>query len=69
MKVPYKAYKEEAGFYDFTDMLEKFRERGRVPKFDLFIVDEAQDLSAIQWAIIDKLRGDCTRVYYAGDDN
>ena len=48
-------YKKTHGLIDFTDMLDKFLHKGKSPKFDVIFVDEAQDLSNIQWAIINKI--------------
>ena len=48
-----RSYKENLEMYDFTDMLESFPEEGfrSCPSFKLCFVDEAQDLSPIQWDI------------------
>ena len=51
-------------------MLENFLERGESPKFDVIFVDEAQDLSKIQWSIIEKLEKDNDMdIWVAGDDD
>ena len=42
-------YKESFKLYDFTDMIEKFNVAKLCPKYDVVFVDEAQDLSPIQW--------------------
>jgi len=64
-----KKYKEESLMFDFTDMLGKFVELGRVPNLPVIIVDEAQDLSRLQWAVINLLVKQAERVYIAGDDD
>ena len=64
-------YKEVNGLIDFTDMLDKFLIKGNVNnKFDVIFVDEAQDLSLIQWKMIEKIEEDnqCD-VWVAGDDD
>ena len=64
-------YKEVNGLIDFTDMLDKFLIKGNVDnKFDVIFVDEAQDLSLIQWKMIEKIERDnqCD-VWVAGDDD
>ena len=64
-------YKEVNGLIDFTDMLDKFLIKGNVSnKFDVIFVDEAQDLSLIQWKMIEKIEKDnqCD-VWVAGDDD
>ena len=64
-------YKQVNGLIDFTDMLDKFLEKGKIEnKFDVIFVDEAQDLSIIQWKMIEKIEEDnqCD-VWVAGDDD
>ena len=48
-----RSYKHESGLYDFTDMLQGFIDKGHqfCPRFNLCFVDEAQDLSPMQWDI------------------
>jgi len=62
-------YKRTRILTDFTDMLEKFVDVGKVPNLDAVIVDEAQDLSPLQWKVVDKICQDVPKVYYAGDDD
>jgi DNA helicase-2/ATP-dependent DNA helicase PcrA len=65
-----KDYKKVYGLIDYHDMLENFLERGKSPKFDVIFVDEAQDLSKIQWSIIEKLEKDNDMdIWVAGDDD
>jgi len=65
------AYKKLYGLIDFTDMLEQFLEKGTVTnKLDVIFVDEAQDLSKIQWDMLEKLEKDNDAdMYVAGDDD
>jgi len=65
----YNEYKETHILLDFTDMLKKFVDEATIPEFDLLIVDEAQDLSALQWQMVEKLVDHSKDVYYAGDDD
>ena len=37
-------YKETHGLIDFTDMVQKFLDKGKSPPFKVIFVDEAQDL-------------------------
>jgi len=53
---------------DFTDMLEMFTEL-HAPMLDCLFVDEAQDLSPLQWSMIRKLSTNVPRLYVAGDDD
>ena len=50
--------------------LKKFIEEGTSPKFDLLIIDEAQDLAPLQWRMVKEvLVPNSKKVYYAGDDD
>lgn len=62
-------YKRHQGLLDFTDMLSAFLERGPVPELDTLFVDEAQDLSQLQWRVVQKLASRADRVVIAGDDD
>jgi len=64
-----RTYKNESELVDFTDMLEQFLTIGSVPPLDVVIVDEAQDLSALQWRVIEKVCAGVDDVYVAGDDD
>ena len=64
------SYKEFYKLIDFTDMIQQFLDRGTTPKFKVIFVDEAQDLSLIQWAMIKKIEEDTNcDVWIAGDDD
>ncbi|UXO93761.1 ATP-dependent DNA helicase [Pseudanabaena phage Pan1] len=65
----YEEFKADAMLVDFTDMIERFETEGNVPVFDLLIVDEAQDLSRLQWRMVDRLMENAKDVYFAGDDD
>ena len=62
----YEAWKTRELLMDFTDLLMKPLDPLPV---DVVIVDEAQDLSRLQWHVLDKLAGQASRVYLAGDDD
>jgi len=66
-----REYKQRFGLYDFTDMLAVFAEHGdRVcPSFKLTFLDEAQDLSPLQWDIAHMLDRKSDKMYCAGDDD
>lgn len=63
-------YKKSRMLVDFTDLLEKFCQvqQNTLPKFDVMVVDEAQDLSALQWDAIELLGANARQVYVGGDD-
>lgn len=63
------SYKKEFGKVDFTDMLEKWLSEGLSLSADYVIIDEAQDLSSLQWAVVGKLCLGAKGVWIAGDDD
>jgi DNA helicase-2/ATP-dependent DNA helicase PcrA len=68
----YKEFKRYRGLLDFTDVLEKFSSDAYIDKFDkvqYLIIDEAQDLSSLQWTIVNKLSKRTEVMYVAGDDD
>ena len=62
----YSTWKKDQGYVDFTDLLEADL---RPLDIDVCIVDEAQDLSNLQWRAFDILACNAQRVYIAGDDD
>lgn len=62
-------YKADTALLDYTDMLVEFVARGVAPQLDVVLVDEAQDLSLLQWRVVDKLAAGARRVVIAGDDD
>ena len=41
----------------------------KIPKLKAIFIDEAQDLSPLQWQLYDKLKENCDDMYLAGDDD
>ena len=64
-----KEYKENQGLIDYTDMLELMRSEGHVPKLKALLVDEAQDLSKLQWLVVERMMEKADETYVAGDDD
>lgn len=62
----YEMWKLQQGLMDFTDLLEFPLEPLDV---DVVIVDEAQDLSPLQWRLLERIASKATRIYVAGDDD
>lgn len=62
-------YKRERGLADFTDMLAEFVRSDVRLGLEVLIVDEAQDLSRLQWSVVRQLARGCRRVAVAGDDD
>lgn len=63
------AYKQEFGVIDFTDMLRTFVDSEVTVPLDVLLVDEAQDLSLLQWEVVFKLARGVRRLVIAGDDD
>jgi DNA helicase-2/ATP-dependent DNA helicase PcrA len=61
-----ESYKKEFGLHDFTDLIDLCQTELDV---DLFIVDEAQDLTMQQWMLAKRLSSKAQEVYIAGDDD
>ena len=64
-----KKYKREKGLKDFTDLLEEFIEKESHNKFKVLFIDEAQDLSLLQWDMVRKIWDSAEKTYIAGDDD
>ena len=67
----YTEYKKLNGLLDYTDMLSQFAEQGPTlcPQFDICFLDEAQDLSPLQWEIAHVLNDKTRHMWVAGDDD
>ena len=64
-----KKFKKEKGLKDFTDLLEDFIDKDIQPTFEVLFIDEAQDLSKIQWEMVRVLWSNAKKTYIAGDDD
>lgn len=65
----YKKYKQSTGMLDFTDLLEEFLKVKEFPRLRYVLVDEAQDLSRLQWEIVERLCAESEDAWLAGDDD
>lgn len=65
----YSKYKEHNGKLDFTDLLECYVAEGTAPEVKVAYVDEAQDLSAVQWAVLQRAFAHVEKLVIAGDDD
>lgn len=63
------SYKREREKLDFTDMILQFIEKKCTVPIKVLIVDEAQDLSASQWRMVEQIAQSAEVVYIAGDDD
>ena len=67
----YREYKKANGLLDYTDTLVMFAENmaDYCPRFKVCFLDEAQDLSPLQWDIAHGLDKYSEKMYCAGDDD
>lgn len=63
------AFKRENHKFDFTDMLTQYLLKPTPMPCDDIYLDEAQDLSVLQWKVFHELIKDAKNVYMAGDDD
>jgi DNA helicase-2/ATP-dependent DNA helicase PcrA len=64
-----KRFKKEKGLKDFNDLLEDFIAKESINKFKVLFIDEAQDLSLLQWEMVRKIWSRAEKTYIAGDDD
>jgi superfamily I DNA/RNA helicase len=62
-------YKDKRNLFDYTDMIIKFNDQDIIPSLEVVIVDEAQDLSPLQWDMVKKLVKNAKQSFVAGDDD
>jgi DNA helicase-2/ATP-dependent DNA helicase PcrA len=62
-------FKKARCLYDFTDMLSMFISEKAAPQLDIVFVDEAQDLSFLQWQMVYQLLDKSEDIFIAGDDD
>jgi DNA helicase II / ATP-dependent DNA helicase PcrA len=55
--------------YEFSDMISEFVKKDKCPSLDVVFLDEAQDLSPLQWDMFFYIESRCKRSYIAGDDD
>ena len=65
----YTLYKQDMGLLDFTDLLAEYVATGQPVPVEVAIIDEAQDLTPLQWAVIEKAFGHCDEMWIGGDDD
>ena len=64
-----QSYKESTGMFEYSDMISKFVEEDKCPPLHCVFLDEAQDLSPLQWDMFFYVESKCARSYIAGDDD
>jgi len=67
----YESWKKAYGFLDFTDLIEMYVRNPRNHGARVLFIDEAQDLSPLQWQMLDRMVAfaEVERVTIAGDDD
>ena len=64
-----KRYKKEYNLIDFNDMILDFIKSDKSPNFDVVFIDEAQDLSLMQWDMTKTIWNKTEDTFIAGDDD
>jgi DNA helicase-2/ATP-dependent DNA helicase PcrA len=64
-----ESYKKAHGLIDFNDMILDFIKSDASPEFDVVFIDEAQDLSLMQWNMAKSIWNKTEDSYIAGDDD
>jgi len=64
-----ESFKMKRGMMDYTDMLSNFVAHDNDVGLKKLFVDEAQDLSRLQWNVVELLSRSADRVVVAGDDD
>ena len=62
-------FKQSTGMIEYSDMISKFVEEDKCPPLHCVFLDEAQDLSPLQWDMFFYIESKCARSYIAGDDD
>jgi superfamily I DNA/RNA helicase len=62
-------FKKEKNLKDFNDLIEDFIKKETLNKFEVLFIDEAQDLSLLQWEMVRKIWSRAEKTYIAGDDD
>ena len=69
IQLNYKHFRETLGILDFTDLIEMFVHKNKPLPVKIAIIDEAQDLTSLQWQMVLVAFRDCNHIYIAGDDD
>ena len=64
-----KNFKNGTGMVEYSDMISQFVDKRKCPPIDIVFLDEAQDLSPLQWDMFFYLESVSIRSYVAGDDD
>jgi superfamily I DNA/RNA helicase len=65
----YRRFKKTLNYYDYTDILEMYVEQGKIEKnIKVAIIDEAQDLSPLQWRVVLNMYKGAKHILVGGDE-
>lgn len=64
-----KNFKDGTGMIEYSDMISQFVDKRKCPAIDVVFLDEAQDLSPLQWDMFFYIESVSIRSYVAGDDD
>ena len=65
----YEEYKEREHLVDFFDCLIKYIQGGEALPVKVAMIDECQDITALQWKVIEKAFSRAEKIIIAGDEN
>jgi superfamily I DNA/RNA helicase len=63
----YRSFKDHRALWDFDDLLEQCLLNDDLPSIGHMVIDEAQDLSPLQWKVVDKFTQGTDTLTVAGD--
>jgi DNA helicase-2/ATP-dependent DNA helicase PcrA len=65
----WRKYKGDNGLTGFADMLERVKQRSKLPNVDYLVIDEFQDITTLQYDVYAEWRPHMKKVLIAGDDD
>ena len=65
----YEEYKQENKLVDFFDCLLHYLQYGEPLPCKVVLVDECQDITSLQWKVIEKAFSNAEKFYFVGDEN
>ena len=65
----YEEYKAQQHLVDFFDCLIKYVQEGDSLPCKVVMIDESQDITSLQWKVIEKAFSKAEKIYIAGDEN
>ena len=69
LSTAYDQFKEVNRYIDYADMIYEAVNGNLLPILDVVFIDEAQDLTPLQWAMVEHFATTSKRLYLAGDDD